>query len=104
MRSPRFFEGPTYLCLDDFRFAEEPVAGFASDFAALLAADLCAALLVPAALKFGEGCAVDCVFARDVEDLRRCPLDVRAATTGSATWRRLPGSTLMPVSLFQRRN
>ena len=32
------------------------------------------------------------------------PLEARCTTTGSATCRRRPGSTLMPVILFQRRN
>jgi hypothetical protein len=104
MRSGGLF----YFFAEDFRLAFDFVVDFVfdvvADFAAGFEADL-RALLV---LVLGAFAAVDEFVLAPVEDaaevLRRCPLDAVRNTTGSATRRRRPGSTLMPVTLFQRRN
>ena len=100
MRSRGLF----YFFAEDFCLAFDFVGDVVADFAAGFEADLCALLV----LVLGAFAAVDEFVLAVVEDaaevLRRCPLDAVRNTTGSATRRRRPGSTLMPVTLFQRRN
>jgi hypothetical protein len=102
MRSERNFRGVAYFRDGTFffvlDFADEVVAGLR-------------ALVLSATEDFEDvvECAVDCVFAPVVfvpvvDDLRRWLDETRCAITGSATWRRLPGSTLTPEILFQWRN
>lgn len=74
---------------------------FSAGFDVGLDAALFAAL---GALVVAVECTVDVDFTADLEVLRRCAVDVRRATTGSATRMRVPAATLMPVNLFQRRN
>ena len=112
MRSLRLF----HFRVEDFFFALDLVADFAAGLravpfvalGALAGPDPCPdEWAVERPVEPGPECAVECAagsVVAVVEPLRLCPLDVRCSTTGSATCRRRPVSTFMPVILFQCRN
>jgi hypothetical protein len=88
----------------DFYFCEEDF-GFVSDFAGLLFAVEECAVPLPALADLAGAVVCDLAPTEEADELLwRRPLEVCCTMTGSATCSRLPGSTLMPDILFQRRN